>query len=300
MAIVPIHNPNADILLRLRLLRSQVGSVVIVDDGSIPAFESRGLEEEEGFVILHQNNRGIASAINAGILTAFERWPHTDFVLTVDQDSQLVSCYLENALATFERARADGIEVGAVCAEQFNDWKVTPLNLVRGHRQTLQVAQSGMLFPRATLDRFGLFDTELFIDCVDTVYALKMLQAGSMVIMGKGCIMAHEVGVTLPLRFLARDIVFRGRVRRFSYHSALRRYYISRNRAVVLRRYFWVSPIWELKDTVAEARTAMLSIIFGPRKQDQIIAIVVGVMDAIRGRMGKASQSRERSLGAAK
>lgn len=293
VAIVPVLNPDPTFAGRLERIRSQVDHVIVVDDGSQPPVT--GFDDPD-VQVLRQENSGIAAAINSGIRFTRQMWPGVGFYLTVDQDSLLAPDYVAKALETYSAAVADGVQVGGVCAEKFNDWSVTALSTEKGYRSALQVAQSGLLMPAGTLTDFGLFDEKLFIDCVDTEYVLRLFQKGSLVLLAEGCDMTHEVGATYPLTLFGRQVRWRGRSRTFSYHSAVRRYYITRNRTYVYRKNFGVSPRWLLRDSLLETRTTLLSVAFGPDKGLQIRAVVFGAVDGVRGSLGKISEPRLRSF----
>jgi rhamnosyltransferase len=298
VAVVPAFNPDINFGHRMSALCEQVGFVVVVDDGSNGSGDwATGLRDLETVVFVRQDNEGIAAAINEGIRLALSHDPDIDYVLTVDQDSTICSGYVRNAERAYGDAIQSGVDVGAVCAEQFNDWWVTPRRSVCGVRTTLEVAQSGMLFPISTVGRFGVFDAGLFIDCVDTEYALRMLKSGAYVVMGEGCQMKHEVGETLEVRLAGRSINIFGRALKFSFHTAVRRYYISRNRLQVYRRYFWADPAWNLREILYESRAFILSMIFGPEKKQQALAVWLGLMDGARGTSGRATARRLASLG---
>ena len=300
VAVVPTFNPDAGFPARATALLRQVEMLIVVDDGSSGSREwETHLAAVPSLVLVRQENRGIAAAINHGIELARDRCPELDFVLTVDQDSTLGEAYVQNATSTFARARDAGIPVGAICAGQFNDWQVTPRHSRDGFQATLEVAQSGLLIPATTLRDIGVFNEGFFIDCVDTEYALRMMRSGLWVVVGDACQMSHEVGTVLNLEILGRAISIRGKTLKFSYHSALRRYYISRNRVIMYRRYFWSDPIWNTRETIFETRTTLLSILFGPKKLNQALAVVLGIVDGAAGVAGKAPGRRRRAFGSA-
>jgi rhamnosyltransferase len=293
VAIIPAHDPDNRFASRLDALRRQVSRVVVVDDGSREEFHVT--VRDHSVVVARQENKGIAAAINSGIRVALENWPDLDFFLTVDQDSELAEDYVRCALGSFDRATERGLCVGAICAEMFNEGQVRRWRTINEQHVTLQVAQSGMLFPRATFRRFGLFNESLFIDAVDTEYALRMGVSGWFVAIGDGCRLVHQVGELVPIRIFGHRLVAGGRARSFSYHSTMRRYYITRNRLVTYRKYFSVAPGWIIFDTVAEIRTLLLSMLFAQRRWAQFGAVILGLIDGLRGRMGK----RESALWAA-
>lgn len=297
VAVVPVFNPDSNFHHRVERLLAQVSSVVVVDDGSdAESSWARGLEGIGPVTIIRQENRGIAAALNVGINAVLSTSPQVRFVLTVDQDSDLGDSYVESAVRLFDKANAAGVATGAICAEQFNDWKVTTRRQIRGFPATLEVAQSGMVIPVSSFAKFGRFNEPLFIDCVDTEFVLRMQRVGYSVLVGAGCHMTHEVGRTIEVRVLGKPVKIRGENLKFSYHPALRRYYISRNRVELYRKYFWVDPVWNTREIIVESRTMLLSVLFGPDKRKQSLAFILGIVDGARGAFGKAPESRRQAL----
>ena len=298
IAVVPIFNPDDRLPDRVKGLLRQVDAVVVVDDGSSKAGSwEKLLIDVDGVTVRRQGNLGIAAALNTGIAIALAQDPNLEFVLTVDQDSGLCDDYVANAIKGYRDAIDAGVPVGSVCAEQFNDWRVSSRHEIRGFKSTLEVAQSGMLIPILSFRDFGTFSETLFIDCVDTEFVLRMLREGVHVVIGAGCRMSHEVGTTIDVRMFKRRVTIRGSVLKFSHHTPLRRYYISRNRVVIYRKYFWTDPLWNIREIVVEARTTMLSLLFGPGKAKQAHALALGLLDGVCGSAGKASVSRQSTLG---
>lgn len=241
-------------------------------------------------VLLRQPNLGIAAALNRGIAHA-QLTRHYDAFLTVDQDSELAEDYVARALATAEPLESEEAPY-AVCAQTFNEWRV-PVRRERGHfQEAMNVAQSGMLIPLRTWTRIGRFDESLFIDGVDTDYVFRIRRDGGFTAIGEGCAMTHEVGVLRTVSRRGRPVRVGGKILRYSYHSAARRYYITRNRVVLWRRYFSSDPVWQLKDLLAELRTLLLCLLFGPERAPQLRGTVLGLLDGIRGRRGALSAAR--------
>ncbi|TFD51765.1 glycosyltransferase [Cryobacterium sp. Hh7] len=297
MAVVPVFNPDESFPDRILELLRQVDAVIVVDDGSSKSNSwETTLLGQAGISIQRQENLGIAAALNAGIATALTMDPNVEFILTVDQDSGLCNDYVSRAVRQYRDAVRAGVSVGSVCAEQFNDWRVSPRREVRGIKTSLEIAQSGMLIPTSSFRHFGTFSETLFIDCVDTEFVLRMLREDTLVIIGAGCCMSHEVGTTVDVQIFNRKVKVLGRELKFSYHTPLRRYYISRNRMVLYREYFWTDPVWNAREIIVEARTTMLSLLFGPAKSKQARALFLGLLDGLRGKVGKASLSRQLAL----
>jgi rhamnosyltransferase len=285
-AVIPAFNPGEGFAARVAVTAQQCDLVVVVDDGSTDEFAADSLPAE--VVVIRQRNAGIASALNVGIKAARSHRPGVRWILTVDQDSQLAPGYVDSVVAGFEDAQRGGLPVAASAAERYNDRPAEVRQLNSGYRTALHVAQSGMLFSVEGLESVGLFDESLVIDVVDTEWCLRALRQGKYVVLAEGAVMLHPVGDLRPLRILGRAVRIKGRTRRFSHHSPLRRYYITRNRVLVYRSHLRTAGKWIARDTVAEARTLLLSVLFGPNRSAQLRGFLVGLADGLRGRRGRA------------
>ena len=295
VAVIPVHDAPSDFLDRLAVVQRQVALVVIVDDGS----ETPLLVDEHllpGVVVIRQHNLGIAAALNTGITRARALVPAVETYLTLDQDSLISPNYVNAATSELRIAESSGGRVGAICAEQFNDWQPSFTVAPDGSRHVLAVAQSGMLIPDHVLQEFGPFREDLFIDCVDTEFVLRLAREGVPVIAGRGCRMEHEVGETILLTVFGRPLKVGGRRRSLPHHSAVRRYFITRNRLLIYPSFASTAPAWLFKDSLREVRTLVLSLLFGPEKGLQARATLAGLVDGLAGRSGPLSERRSRQL----
>lgn len=290
VAVLPIFNPQDDIIERIQQLKAQTDLVVVVDDGSKndPRRDQR-IASIQSVILLHQSNSGIAAALNSGIRCALERLPSTKFVVTMDQDSFLSPNYVEQAIGVFALAALEKVPVGIVAAERFNDWAVTAEGSVGSFRDVIDVAQSGMVIHTDCIKNSGFFEESFFIDCVDTEYVLRLRSAGVLTVLGANCWLEHEAGILITPTIWGHEIRARGRVLKFSYHTAIRRYYITRNRLLIYAQYAHVHPRWASREIVKETRTLILSVIFGPAKFRQLLAVLLGARGALTGRRGRVA-----------
>ena len=87
----------------------------------------------------------------------------------------------------------------------------------------------GALMKSETYQKLGPFEDQLFIDGVDTEYALRMRAAGYKIV-ESNVVLNHSLGKMTPHTFAGRHIFVTN-------HNPQRRYFITRNRIVLLRRY---------------------------------------------------------------
>jgi rhamnosyltransferase len=141
---------------------------------------------------------------------------------------------------------------------------------------------SGSLVKREVFQRVGYNDDTLFIDFVDTDFCLRLKKYGFKVLKAMAVVLHHELGSKQTRNFFGLKISFRD-------HTPWRYYYMMRNRLLMYRRYYAVSPLWICTDVAWFCYgTAQLFLEHDRRKK--LAAMVVGVKDAVRGRTGRHPQ----------
>ncbi|MFJ7750582.1 glycosyltransferase [Arthrobacter sp. NPDC097144] len=288
-AVISAFNPPSDLVEKVQRLAAQVERVIVVDDGS-PAADPAVYEalEAAGAVVLKQGeNSGIAAALNAGIRYAAESSP--DFYLTLDQDSELDPGYVALALDAFDKATAQGVPVGMVCAECHNQLPVMVQKAGVEHPEAFDPMQSGTLIPAAVFDTAGLLEEDLFIDCVDSEFTARIRDLGLKAIVAPGCNITHAVGEARPMRLGTWHVTVGGQKRFVHSHAPFRVYYITRNGLVMYKRYLTKQPVWVLRRIGLEVVFYGVRVVYGPHRARQVAAIVLGIRDALTGRMGRIS-----------
>jgi rhamnosyltransferase len=273
IAVIPTFRPDDGVLRAVDSLRSQVEAVIIVDDGS-PAGTAEILDAPPmaGIEIIRSSrNLGIAAALNTGIRRALESG--ADFVLTVDQDTQLPGHYVSDCVTAFRIASPE-TQLGIVCTDRVNGQPSIPerytpegLGLVR------EAIQSGFL-----------------INCVDTEYCLRIAQFGYRIAVGPGTDISHSLGEQAPLRPFG--IIRRlpdGHPETYEYHGPTRRYFIARNNVDLYLRYARIRPRWVVSAVKRELSPTFTTIVSGPRRGHQLLATIVGVGHGLIRKRGPMS-----------
>ncbi len=292
-AVIAAFNPDADLLANAAAIRAQVDELVVVDDCST-APEAAGIFKQlarDGVTVLAMpDNSGIAATLNRGV-AELEATTRPEFILTFDQDSLPVAGYVDNALATYDRATAAGQRVGFVSAESFSGHRVPTLGpgTGTGQPEAFDPMQSGFFIPAATFTAIGRFEAGFFIDCVDSEFTARARAAGYTIPVGAGCAVEHRLGARLPAKAFGRQLRFRGNELSFNYYAPFRMYYIVRNGTVLIRRYWRRNPAWLLRRSVEESKALVLRFSFSPDRRNLLAAAWQGLLDAVRGRDGRIS-----------
>jgi rhamnosyltransferase len=282
-AVVVTYHPDADFVHRIALLAPQVQRIVVVDNGSTPpaiAMLNHSAAMFGVHLILNAENLGIATALNQGV-----EWGANQgfaWVVTLDQDSVVDADMVTGLQEIYDQM--DRKKDIAVIAPNFRSlfgkyWK----RLASSEDKWIEreaVITSGSLLSVSAYRAAGKFRDDFFIDMVDTEYCLRLRSKGYRIFITTKPLMTHAIGAQ------TRHNILWGGVNATN-HSALRRYYIARNRLVLARMYLRREPraVWgELKNMMIES---IVIILCESEKKSKLTAIATGVWDAMRGRMGK-------------
>jgi rhamnosyltransferase len=275
VAAVVTYNPGDDLAQNLRSLRMQASHVVVIDNGSTN-FEAvrQAAAEADCELVANGANLGVATALNQGAAKAFERG--AEWFAMFDQDSLLPEGAIDGVLACHE-AHPQRDRIGMVgvshrdrgtqadyhnrldILEETPEWRLLRVTIT-----------SGSLVRCDVLREVGLFEDRLFIDSVDHEFCLRMRRKGWLLMESRGQVMAHSIGASTAHRLLGFRLVC-------THHSALRRYYITRNLLEVGVRNLWFDPTWSIKSLWQLAAGDAAAVLYERDKLAKLRAVLVGV-----------------------
>jgi rhamnosyltransferase len=287
IAVVPTYHPDAGVVQRLLALADQVDRVVVVDDGSgSSADEHLDRVAAEGIVVERlERNSGIAVALNTGVRRALA--DGADFVVNVDQDTDLPPGYVVTALAVFAKSNPV-TRLGIVCVDAVNGAPALPTWISpEGLGLVPEAIQTGFVISRECLETAGLFDERLVIDTVDTEYCLRVRDRGFRIAVARGTDIGHSIGRRAELRPFGVPVRHaNGRIATYQYHSPLRRYYIARNNIDLMLRNVRRRPRWVMTVLKREMGGMIVSMVSGPQRLAQVLAITTGTVHGLVRRRG--------------
>ena len=288
IAVVPVYRPDRTVVHRLGALRSQVSAVIAVDDGSGHHFDAIfGQLAAGGIRVLRLDaNSGIAAALNVGVRHALADC--ADYVLNVDQDTDLPPDYVATVLDVFARANPV-TRIGIVCVDAVNGAPSLPTwTSPEGFGLVPEAIQTGFVISRECLETAGLFEERLVIDTVDTEYCLRVRDHGFRIAVAKGTDIGHSIGRRAELRPFGVPVRHResGRIATYQYHSPFRRYYIARNNIDLVLRNLARHPRWVLQVVKRETGVMIVSMVSGPQRFAQVLAITTGTIHGLIRRRG--------------
>ena len=125
----------------------------------------------------------------------------------------------------------------------------------------------------------GTMEDAFFIDYVDLEYCLRMRAAGFKVIECPKAILAHSLGHITQHKIFNKNFYTTN-------HNAKRRYYITRNRLVLMRRYFSKDREWAIAEFKGMAFETVKILLAEQDKASKVRYMVRGIYDAIFNRLG--------------
>lgn len=268
--VVLAYRPDHEILENVRLLKEQVATVFVVDNGASAESTLLLAALPDGVTVLAQaENVGVAAGFNAGMRAALAAG--AQFVWIFDQDSTVTP----GALDALLDAHAAGPNVGVVgpALRSHATGVVYRREAGAGARREDVLISSGALFSRALLEEIGLHDEPLFIDYVDHDICLRARDAGYENRKVFAALIDHRFGDSDPVTILGRP-VYRAN------YSPLRQYYAARNRLIAIRRHGGGRWLWE--DAWFTTKAWIKVLLLEDARKAKIGAALRGLRDGLR------------------
>lgn len=280
-AVIVTFRPKAEDFGNMARVRPQVQDLVVVDNGSSQETleRLRAASRELNFALIENGaNLGIGAALNAGV-----KWAQSNgsqWVALFDQDSAVTDGFMEQMLADFAyyaTQRKIMLIVPGYRDPKTGVERVCGLDEDGGPFVTIT---SGSLLPIAAFEKCGYFKEELFIYTVDDEYSLRLRSSGYSIALSNHAILLHASGVPTYASFLGK------RFSTTNYRAGVR-YYISRNRIWMIRKYGARYPRWARGALRASMIDLFKLVIAETSKWSKIKMVFYGFRDGILGRMGK-------------
>jgi rhamnosyltransferase len=269
-AVVVLYRPDATVPDNIASYAAQVDRVFVVDNSEEP--DIRIVSRVSGLpgvtYVENGDNLGVATALNIGTRAAMSSG--YSWALTLDQDSTAPAGFVD-MLALCCEARVSIVapvwqQVGGL-AEPTSD----------ECRDIDRAISSGNLLRLGALESVGGFDDDLFIDQVDHDLSFRLRLAGWRIVQARGAALRHRQG---NLRRTA-----------WGFHTtdypAIRRYYMARNTAVMLRRYGRAFPKWAADERMQWIRDIAKILLGEPDRVTKLRMIARGRRDAAAGVLGR-------------
>ncbi|CBJ52030.1 glycosyltransferase family 2 protein [Ralstonia solanacearum] len=290
-AIIVTFRPTDEQVAAIAATAQLFDAVVVVDNSPAPVTALQGGFGLPNVRFIENGNRGgIAGAFNRGIEVLLA--DGVDRVYFFDQDSAVPPGYrqlMDAALDSAPEACIIGPKIYDVNLRAFSlrylvsRWRYRAEPIPESADALIPCSfliSSGSVATKAALTACGPFREDYFIDDVDTEYCLRAVQLTIGVFINPRAVLTHAIGKREEHWFL-------GVVRfRPSHHDALRKYYIFRNGIHLALRYARHSPAFLLHNQMRTILVIMAVLLYEQRKCKKLIAMGVGIIHGVMGRLG--------------
>lgn len=285
-AIIISYNPDNNLLDSVNLLVNQVEKIIIVDNGSESEKKRninliKEIDKQKIEAIFNEENLGIATALNIGVRKALSQG--YNWILTMDQDSKASSNMVEKMLEVYnkidERERKEILSI----FPNFVDERIQSIeenSNMNSYEYVDADITSGNLLRAEVFDKVGFFDDSLFIDLVDTDFCMRLNEENIKMIKVRDAILYHSLGESQTVKSIFGKF-------NTSNHSALRRYYMTRNRFYTWEKYKDLNSFTLNRDKKL-FKKEFIKIILGENdKINKIKMVFKGYKDYKKGIRGK-------------
>lgn len=285
-AIMISYNPDENLANSVKLLINQVDKIIIVDNGS--EIEKKKfinsineIDKEKIDIVFNEENLGIATALNIGVKKALDQG--YNWILTMDQDSKCSDNMIEKMFEVYNKIDKDKRKDILSIFPNFVDERVQSIE----ENSAMDIFEyvdaditSGNLLKAEVFDKVGFFDDSLFIDLVDTDFCMRLNENNIKMIKVRDAILYHSLGESQSIKSIFGKF-------NTSNHSALRRYYMTRNRFYTWERYKDLDSFTLNRDKKL-FKKEFIKIILGEKdKINKVKMVIRGYRDYKKGIRGK-------------
>jgi len=284
-AVIISYNPDNGLSDRIAAVRTQVQEVLIIDNNSrndCLGLLRRIASVPGTHVMRNEENVGVASALNQGARWAIAR--AYSWVVALDQDTVVAPDMVESLCAVY-RSYPDRGKLAVIGSNYTNSVNGKPLHHFDGPDGSLAkevkfVITSGSLVSLEKFHEIGGFRGEFFIDCVDLEYCLRARARGFRVVVSSKPLMEHSIGRPTEHRLPWKKTGT-------SNHSAFRRYFMARNRLVLVREQVLRAPMWVLATFFSFVKCTILMVLFEKDRMRKVKYTAMGMSDGLFGHFGR-------------
>ena len=282
-AIIVSYNPDSNLFDSINLLLNQVEKVIIVDNGSKEKYVKyiKSINEDKIEIILNKENLGVATALNIGVRKALENG--YEWILTMDQDSKASPDMVKKMFNVYNSINREERKDILSIFPNFVDERIQSIeenSNMNSYEYVDADITSGNLLRKEVFEKVGFFDDSLFIDLVDSDFCMRLNEKGIKMIKIRDAVLYHSLGESKTIKGILGSF-------NTSNHSALRRYYMTRNRFYIWEKYKGLNSFTLNRDKKL-FKKEFVKIILGEKdKVNKIKMVLRGYKDYKKGIKGK-------------
>jgi len=277
IVVVVTYNPTTQVHDLLSGLPPSISKIIVDNNSQAESAEivNKLGEHTNVTVIKNNENYGIAKALNQGIEAAKDL--NFKWVLTFDQDSLPANNIIELLINTFDNYPLKN-KLALVGVNYNTNYSQYVKNKIERGAKIIEIdtiITSGSMLSVAVFDEIGPFKEDLFIDCVDLEYCLRLKAKGFKILISAEIGLYHTVGFVKTKRILGLNI-------NSTSHSAIRRYYMARNNIILSKKYLFKFPTWVLKKNYYFIMSVLQIILVDDHKKEKLFNTMKGIINGIK------------------
>ena len=275
---VILYHPQMDTIDNILSYIDHVECLYIINNGGGEAVTAKFVDNSKVKIIHHKENMGIAYSLNEVLQAIVNEY---DLLLTMDQDSSFVADSMKKYVGACDEIVWDTtLALGAKIIAAGTD--IDFVENVEWEKAENMITSGNLISVKNAL-AIGGFDESLFIDEVDSDFIYRGREDGLDILYNKcGIYLAHTVGSPAYHSFL-------GHVTKVQNHNKIRKYYIFRNRLVVLQKHFKIIGFRRAWNYYIKANISLIrdTLFFEDDTFAKLQYMMMGFMDFLCGRLGK-------------
>jgi rhamnosyltransferase len=289
--IIVTYNTGESVADSVSGILGQVDYLIVVDNGS-EAFTIRTLDvlfrENSSRISLLKNavNIGLADALNQGVRLALDKG--FDWILTLDHDSHPAADMVNRMFSVYEDlphkedvaiVAPKPVDRNVAFEPSFFKFGSFKFIIHCGNKKFIEpdiVITSGGMVKASVFREVGLFQSKLFIDCIDYEYCLRLKSKGYSIVVVCEALLHHKLGRMSQVNFLGFRLTPTN-------HPPERWYYMSRNRVFIYRKY-WKNIWFIYLDMVSFLKEVLKVILVESNKTKKVSHIFRGLLDGVLNR----------------
>jgi rhamnosyltransferase len=289
IALIISYNPAANILLIVENIKNQVNKILIFDNGSESDTLIEKIRENLNCIIVkNSKNLGVSEALKFAKNYAIENG--FSWLLTLDQDSIPTKDFIKKLTSIYEKyPEPEKIAILSPVHQEEKSKKIfepdifykkISSNIDQNWIEVPWILTSGNLVRLEVFQKISGFDSNLFIDAVDTDFCFQCTDMGYKILVIPTVFMSHDVG------YQVKGLI---KKRLASIHVPIRNYYQFRNRILLWKRHYKKHFPWIMRDFVYGTKKLLDNLLFADQKLLRIKLIVRGLWHGIIGKTGPYS-----------
>jgi rhamnosyltransferase len=278
-AVVVIYNPDSIAVDNLEVVANIFDKIFVIDnsDAKHNSVDLKRIRNSSSMVyVANDANYGVAKALNQGVELAIKNGFSAAVLL--DQDTKLSRSLLDELVYLYN----DRSRLAPVAIVGSNYQTSTSLSKQKEARFVTEktVITSGSLLSMEAYKNIGPFNESYFIDGVDLEFCLRAHLKGYGVYKSTKVLMEHFIGDTTKHSLLGLTFAT-------SNHSALRRYYLTRNTVFLCRSFFKYFLLYTVAGGINVVRIAVYIVLFESEKIKKLNYMLLGLKDGFQNTSGK-------------